>query len=151
MNNLLNQFIVVCLCFLALHVTVFGQTNTTTAPTSVSPNSTTSNSSTTVQPPVTTANTSSTNSTMAPLIPSTPNATSNASTVSPKPGPTTKSTPTTLTTTPATAAPTVPSQGQHFDAASFIGGIVLCGGVIAIIFFGCKFYKARSEQNYHTL
>ncbi|XP_074663139.1 sialomucin core protein 24-like isoform X2 [Tubulanus polymorphus] len=96
MNNLLNQFIVVCLCFLALHVTVFGQTNTTT-------------------------------------------------------GPTTKSTPTTLTTTPATAAPTVPSQGQHFDAASFIGGIVLCGGVIAIIFFGCKFYKARSEQNYHTL
>ncbi|KAL3881486.1 hypothetical protein ACJMK2_027921 [Sinanodonta woodiana] len=40
---------------------------------------------------------------------------------------------------------------QHFDAASFVGGIVLCLGIVAIIFFGCKFYKARTERNYHTL
>ncbi|XP_005097195.1 sialomucin core protein 24 [Aplysia californica] len=43
------------------------------------------------------------------------------------------------------------SGGQKFDGASFIGGIILCGGVVALIFFGIKFYKARKEQNYHTL
>ncbi|XP_060594728.1 sialomucin core protein 24-like [Ruditapes philippinarum] len=42
-------------------------------------------------------------------------------------------------------------QGQHFDGASFIGGIVLCLGIVAIIFFGLKFYRARTERNYHTL
>lgn len=41
--------------------------------------------------------------------------------------------------------------GQHFDGASFIGGIVLCAGIVAIAFFGLKFYRARTERNYHTL
>lgn len=40
---------------------------------------------------------------------------------------------------------------QRFDGASFIGGIVLCAGAVAIVFFGCKFYKAKSERNYQTL
>lgn len=43
------------------------------------------------------------------------------------------------------------SHGQHFDGASFIGGIVLCAGLVAIVFFGMKFYKAKTERNYHTL
>lgn len=43
------------------------------------------------------------------------------------------------------------SGGQHFDGASFIGGIVLCAGIVAIIFFGLKFYRAKTERNYHTL
>ena len=43
------------------------------------------------------------------------------------------------------------SDGQKFDGASFIGGIILCGGLVALIFFGLKFYKGRKEQNYHTL
>ena len=40
-------------------------------------------------------------------------------------------------------------QGQQFDAASFIGGIVLCGGMVAIVFFSIKFYRSRSENRYH--
>ncbi|XP_070569072.1 sialomucin core protein 24-like [Ptychodera flava] len=44
----------------------------------------------------------------------------------------------------------IPSSGASFDAASFIGGIVLCGGLILIVFLGCKFYESRSK-NYHTL
>ncbi|KAG8123957.1 hypothetical protein E2320_019384 [Naja naja] len=37
-----------------------------------------------------------------------------------------------------------------FDAASFIGGIVLVLGLQAVIFFLYKFCKSK-EQNYHTL
>ncbi|XP_071114291.1 sialomucin core protein 24-like [Haliotis cracherodii] len=59
-------------------------------------------------------------------------------------GPTNTSTAATVTTTASQAT-------QHFDGPSFIGGIVLCAGIMAIVFFGCKFYKARQERNYHTL
>ena len=52
---------------------------------------------------------------------------------------------TAMPTTKPTAAP------GSFDMPSFIGGIILCAGVVAIAFFGCKFYKNRSERNYHTL
>ena len=38
-----------------------------------------------------------------------------------------------------------------FDAASFIGGIVLMGGIYSISFFAYKFWQARTEHNYHTL
>ncbi|XP_053439464.1 sialomucin core protein 24-like [Nycticebus coucang] len=43
-----------------------------------------------------------------------------------------------------------PIQKSTFDAASFIGGIVLVLGVQAIIFFLYKFCKSK-ERNYHTL
>ena len=39
--------------------------------------------------------------------------------------------------------------GRHFDAASFVGGIVLSACVIAIVFFVVKFYKSRTENRYH--
>lgn len=66
------------------------------------------------------------------------------------------STSATSTSTPKPTGGAQPStggkpEGRHFDAASFIGGIVLCAGIIAIVFFGLKFYKARTERNYHTL
>lgn len=41
--------------------------------------------------------------------------------------------------------------GRHFDAASFIGGIVLCLGLGVIAFIGLKYYRSRSQQNYRTL
>ena len=77
-------------------------------------------------------------------------ASTNGSDIStPEPGtePTSQSTAEPTTTPTPTPSHCDPSR-QHFDAASFIGGIVLCGAVIAIAFFGCKFYKQRSETKY---
>ena len=70
--------------------------------------------------------------------------------------PTTTPAPNPSTTKPAPTGGAQPAtggndQGRHFDGASFIGGIVLCAGLVAIGFFGLKFYKARTERNYHTL
>ncbi|XP_073954897.1 visgun [Choristoneura fumiferana] len=53
------------------------------------------------------------------------------------------------TTPKATAVPTLQARG--FDGASFVGGIILTLGLIAIGFMGFKYYKAQTERNYHTL
>ncbi|KAH3735731.1 hypothetical protein DPMN_042266 [Dreissena polymorpha] len=50
-----------------------------------------------------------------------------------------------------TSANTGEEHSQHFDAASFVGGIILCAGIVAIAFFGWKFYKAGTEKPYQTL
>ncbi|XP_042358842.1 sialomucin core protein 24 isoform X1 [Plectropomus leopardus] len=55
--------------------------------------------------------------------------------------------------TSTTTTPVVPSPAPHkntFDAASFIGGIVLVLGLQAVIFFLYKFCKSK-DRNYHTL
>ncbi|XDV42323.1 hypothetical protein PO909_011003 [Leuciscus waleckii] len=50
-----------------------------------------------------------------------------------------------------TVSPTTsPSKTSTFDAASFIGGIVLVLGLQAVIFFLYKFCKSK-DRNYHTL
>ncbi|XP_041950514.1 sialomucin core protein 24 [Alosa sapidissima] len=62
------------------------------------------------------------------------------------------------TTVPSSAASNVtvttvapsPSKSSTFDAASFIGGIVLVVGLQAVIFFVYKFCKSK-DRNYHTL
>ncbi|XP_032507278.1 sialomucin core protein 24 isoform X3 [Phocoena sinus] len=68
------------------------------------------------------------------------------------PSPSTASTTaTTSGTTNTTVTPTSqPARKSTFDAASFIGGIVLVLGVQAVIFFLYKFCKSK-ERNYHTL
>ncbi|XP_022115159.2 porimin [Pieris rapae] len=38
-----------------------------------------------------------------------------------------------------------------FDGASFVGGIILTMGLLAIGFMGFKYYKNHTERNYHTL
>ncbi|XP_038214249.1 vegetative cell wall protein gp1 [Zerene cesonia] len=38
-----------------------------------------------------------------------------------------------------------------FDGPSFIGGIILTLGLLAIGFMGFKYYKNQTERNYHTL
>ncbi|CAI9156440.1 unnamed protein product [Rangifer tarandus platyrhynchus] len=64
---------------------------------------------------------------------------------------TTTTTATSSGTTNATLTPTTqPMRKSTFDAASFIGGIVLVLGVQAVIFFLYKFCKSK-ERNYHTL
>ncbi|XP_011831349.1 PREDICTED: sialomucin core protein 24 isoform X5 [Mandrillus leucophaeus] len=61
--------------------------------------------------------------------------------------PTANSTGTANTTVTPTSQPV---RKSTFDAASFIGGIVLVLGVQAVIFFLYKFCKSK-ERNYHTL
>ncbi|XP_032714171.1 sialomucin core protein 24 [Lontra canadensis] len=64
---------------------------------------------------------------------------------------TTTTTAPTSGTTNTTLTPTSqPGRKSTFDAASFIGGIVLVLGVQAVIFFLYKFCKSK-ERNYHTL
>ncbi|CAH2084553.1 unnamed protein product [Euphydryas editha] len=42
-------------------------------------------------------------------------------------------------------------QARGFDGGSFIGGIILTLGLLAIGFMGFKYYKNQTERNYHTL
>ncbi|CAK1585590.1 unnamed protein product [Parnassius mnemosyne] len=42
-------------------------------------------------------------------------------------------------------------QARGFDGPSFIGGIILTLGLLAIGFMGFKYYKTQTERNYHTL
>uniref|UniRef100_A0A6B0UWP2 Putative mucin core protein n=1 Tax=Ixodes ricinus TaxID=34613 RepID=A0A6B0UWP2_IXORI len=109
---------------------------------------------TTAEPPVTTLN----GTTMAPPLTTTngttvapPLTTANGTTVAPL---STTTNGTEAPTTPA-AVPTAAPSGQlperHFDALSFVGGIILSLGCLAILYVGFKFYKARTERNYHTL
>ncbi|XP_059211895.1 sialomucin core protein 24 isoform X2 [Centropristis striata] len=61
--------------------------------------------------------------------------------------------PTNTSTGTVTPKPVVPTAAPHkntFDAASFIGGIVLVLGLQAVIFFLYKFCKSK-DRNYHTL
>ncbi|KFQ57440.1 Sialomucin core protein 24, partial [Pelecanus crispus] len=63
----------------------------------------------------------------------------------------TSAAPTTSTPgTNATVIPAPPSRKSTFDAASFIGGIVLVLGLQAVVFFLYKFCKSK-DRNYHTL
>lgn len=48
-----------------------------------------------------------------------------------------------------TEKPLVTARG--FDGPSFIGGIILTLGLLAIGFMGFKYYKNQTERNYHTL
>ncbi|XP_035179092.1 sialomucin core protein 24 [Oxyura jamaicensis] len=108
--------------------------NTTTPPS----NSTTASSNATTTTSATTAH---------PTIANTTNATTHA------PMPTTTVTPVTTTSTPGTNATVTPapsSRKSTFDAASFIGGIVLVLGLQAVIFFLYKFCRSK-DRNYHTL
>uniref|UniRef100_A0AAV2KAC8 PPIase cyclophilin-type domain-containing protein n=1 Tax=Knipowitschia caucasica TaxID=637954 RepID=A0AAV2KAC8_KNICA len=67
---------------------------------------------------------------------------------------TTPAAPSTSTTAPINGTtsliPTAEPHHNTFDAASFIGGIVLVLGLQAVIFFLYKFCKSK-ERNYHTL
>ncbi|PZC75650.1 hypothetical protein B5X24_HaOG205893 [Helicoverpa armigera] len=49
-----------------------------------------------------------------------------------------------------TVAP-VEAKTRAFDGPSFIGGMILTLGLLAIGFMGFKYYKNQTERNYHTL
>ncbi|XP_035420756.1 sialomucin core protein 24 [Cygnus atratus] len=119
---------------------------TTTPPvTTLSSNITTPPSNSTTASSNATTMTSAT--TVHPTIANTTNATTHA------PMPTTTITPVTTTSIPGTNATVTPapsSRKSTFDAASFIGGIVLVLGLQAVIFFLYKFCRSK-DRNYHTL
>ncbi|NXA25577.1 MUC24 protein, partial [Ibidorhyncha struthersii] len=124
------------------NATTASPSNTTASPsnTTASPsNTTTESSNTTTASSATTAHTTIANIT---------NATTHA------PLSTTAITSATATTsipgTNATVTPAPSSRKSTFDAASFIGGIVLVLGLQAVVFFLYKFCKSK-DRNYHTL
>ncbi|NWV49493.1 MUC24 protein, partial [Daphoenositta chrysoptera] len=98
------------------------------------------------------ATTESSNTTTASSNATTATNVTNATTHAPLP----KTTITSATTTPTTAgsdttvAPVPVPRKSTFDAASFIGGIVLVLGLQAVIFFLYKFCRSK-DRNYHTL
>ncbi|NXM24147.1 MUC24 protein, partial [Oxyruncus cristatus] len=123
--------------------------NTTVSPSSAtteSSNATTeSSNATTASSNVTTASSATTTHTTIANV-------TNATTHAPLPT-TTVASPTTTPTTPGTNATVTPAPAARkstFDAASFIGGIVLVLGLQAVIFFLYKFCKSK-DRNYHTL
>lgn len=65
--------------------------------------------------------------------------------------PTTTPVPTTTPTTSTTEAPKPPPKCPQFSFLSFIGGIIMTVGLAFIGGLVFKFYKARTERNYHTL
>ncbi|XP_074437073.1 sialomucin core protein 24 [Larus michahellis] len=123
--------------------------NTTTPPsnTTTPPSNATTPSSNTTTPPSNTTTASSV-TTPHPTIANITNVTTHA------PQPTTAVTPAARTTsipgTNATVTPAPSSRKSTFDAASFIGGIVLVLGLQAVVFFLYKFCKSK-DRNYHTL
>ncbi|XP_075869746.1 sialomucin core protein 24 isoform X1 [Nelusetta ayraudi] len=115
-----------------------------TSPTTPTPSSTAAPTSPTASPtaPPTTSPGSTANVTVTTVAPTSVNST-NSSTVS------VPTTPATNTSTTA-VVPTGQPHKNTFDAASFIGGIVLVLGLQAVIFFLYKFCKSK-DRNYHTL
>ncbi|XP_029851855.2 sialomucin core protein 24 isoform X2 [Aquila chrysaetos chrysaetos] len=135
--------------FVPLSNTTTASSNTTTASsntTTASSNTTTASSNTTTAPSNTTTASSATTAHTA--IANITNVTTHA------PLPTTAITSATTTTsipgTNATVTPAPSPRKSTFDAASFIGGIVLVLGLQAVIFFLYKFCKSK-DRNYHTL
>ncbi|XP_061222776.1 sialomucin core protein 24 isoform X2 [Neopsephotus bourkii] len=117
------------------NVTTTASSNTTTA----SSNTTTASSNTTTASPATTAHTTIGNVTSVTAHPPVPTtAITSAATTPSIPG------------TNATVTPAPSPRKSTFDAASFIGGIVLVLGLQAVVFFLYKFCKSK-DRNYHTL
>ncbi|XP_005154841.2 sialomucin core protein 24 isoform X1 [Melopsittacus undulatus] len=148
-------------CSFALSSSPAPSSNATTtassnATTTASPNATTtasSNATTTASSNMTTASSNMTTATPATTAHTTIAANVTSVTAHP-PAPTTAIT--SATTTPsvpgtnATVTPAPSRRKSTFDAASFIGGIVLVLGLQAVVFFLYKFCKSK-DRNYHTL
>ncbi|XP_040284791.1 sialomucin core protein 24 isoform X3 [Bufo bufo] len=96
---------------------------------------------------ITSAGAATTNVTNTTTSTSTPAATTNSSAA---PASSTAQSSATTSLKPSPVTTPSPIKKNTFDAASFIGGIVLVLGVQAVVFFLYKFCKAK-DRNYHTL
>ncbi|XP_055313731.1 sialomucin core protein 24-like [Sitodiplosis mosellana] len=149
-----QQIFVTVLVFSICQWSVLGADSAKAEPPVSSTTPATADNTTTLAPttptpaPDNTTTTSTTTTTPTPA-PNTTTTTTSTTTSTPKPDTTT---PNTSTTTTTTAKPTpTPEPCRHFDAPSFIGGIVLTIGLIAIGFVAHKVYKSKFDRNYHTL
>ncbi|NWS44311.1 MUC24 protein, partial [Probosciger aterrimus] len=107
--------------------------------TAASSNATTASSNATTASPAPTAHTTIANVTSVTTHPPLPTTAITSATTTPSiPG------------TNATVTPAPSPRKSTFDAASFIGGIVLVLGLQAVVFFLYKFCKSK-DRNYHTL
>nr|XP_018902756.1 PREDICTED: extensin-like [Bemisia tabaci] len=113
------------------------------------PTTTPSPKTTTTAKPTTTTTPAPNSTTVAPTTSSTPTPHPSPAPTTPRPSPA----PTTPHPSPAptTPKPTPAPENRKFDGPSFIGGIVLTIGLLAIGFVSYKFYMARTNQSYHTL
>ncbi|XP_015478578.1 sialomucin core protein 24 [Parus major] len=129
--------------------TVSPPTNVTTASSNVT---VTPTNATTASSNATTASSNATTASSATTAPTPIANVTNATTHAPQPKPTVTSATTTPTTagSDTTVAPVPVPRKSTFDAASFIGGIVLVLGLQAVIFFLYKFCRSK-DRNYHTL
>ncbi|XP_058461077.1 uncharacterized protein LOC131436391 [Malaya genurostris] len=116
-----------------------------TTSTTVTPDTTTDSNKNTTTPSTTTTSTTTTSTT-----PATTSTTPAQNTTTSVPTPTPSPTPSPSPTTSTTVAPPTP-HCRHFDGYSFVGGMILAYGSLAIGLVLWKFYKARTERNYHTL
>ncbi|XP_068122962.1 porimin isoform X2 [Hyperolius riggenbachi] len=108
-------------------------------------NSTDTNTTHTAPPPTTAKAT-----TKAPIPAST---TTTTATTTAAAKPTGKST-TAASTTSSAVTSSISSAIQKqsgFDLGSFIGGIVLTVGILAVLYFGCRFYNSRNGVRYRTM
>ncbi|XP_049954303.1 sialomucin core protein 24-like [Schistocerca serialis cubense] len=127
---------------------------TTVAPTSMNGSAQTHNVPTTTAANTTTTQSSSSDSSPTTTTIASTTTTNSSSNTEPTTLPTsTSSKP--IVTSPIpfveTSTQSIPVKDRRFDGPSFIGGIVLSLGTMAIGFVAFKFYKARTERNYHTL
>ncbi|XP_058692946.1 sialomucin core protein 24 [Poecile atricapillus] len=129
--------------------TVSPPTNVTTTSSNVT---VTPTNATTASSNATTASSNATTASSATTAPTPIANVTNATTHAPQPKPTVTSATTTPTPTGSdtTVAPVPVPRKSTFDAASFIGGIVLVLGLQAVIFFLYKFCRSK-DRNYHTL
>ncbi|NWS60441.1 MUC24 protein, partial [Chunga burmeisteri] len=116
--------------------TTTAPSNTTTAPSNTTTASSATTAHTTIERTVFFQTANITNATTHAPLPTT--AITSATTTPSVPG------------TNATVTPAPSPRKSTFDAASFIGGIVLVLGVQAVVFFLFKFCKSK-DRNYHTL
>ncbi|KAK2533857.1 hypothetical protein Q9966_007545 [Columba livia] len=136
-----------CLCGLDTQAVNGTTTVASTVSSATSPSSnTTSPPTNTTSPPSNTTTASSNVTTAHTTIANITNATTNA----PLHTTTITSATTSVPGTNATVTPAPSPRKSTFDAASFIGGIVLVLGLQAVVFFLFKFCKSK-DRNYHTL
>lgn len=53
-------------------------------------------------------------------------------------------------TTPNATTSTVKPVSSNFDAGSFVGGFVLCGAIVLLIYIGCKLFRNK-KPDYNTI